>query len=50
MGSLVGSGAASLLELERDYSYRDALDMAEILRVKHYNEWVSMEQTNGDRC
>lgn len=37
-------------ELETIYSYEDALDMAEIITVQNYNEWVAMEaSSNGNR-
>ena len=28
-------------DLDEYYSYGDALDMAEIIQVKHYNEWAA---------
>lgn len=34
---------ATLHELETVYSFEDALDMAEIITVQNYNEWVAME-------
>lgn len=30
-------------ELETVYSYEDALDIAEIITVQNYNEWMATE-------
>ena len=40
---------ASLNELEVVYSYEDALDMAEIITVQNYNEWVAMDAAHKER-
>lgn len=40
---------ASLNELEVVYSYEDALDMAEIITVQNYNEWVAMDVAQKER-
>ena len=40
---LISRRLATLRELETYYSYEDALDMAEILRVDNHNERVALE-------
>lgn len=34
---------ATMHELDTVYGYEDALNMAEIIQVQNYNEWVAME-------
>lgn len=34
---------ASLHELDSVYSYEDALNLAEIITVQNYNEWIASE-------
>ncbi|MDR2077039.1 MAG: hypothetical protein LBP61_08965 [Desulfovibrio sp.] len=41
---IVARRLASLHELETVYSYEDALNMAEIITVQNYNEWVATEK------
>ena len=41
MGLIVGERLATLRELEEYYSYEDALNMAEVIQVKGYNEYVT---------
>jgi hypothetical protein len=41
VGVIVARRLASLHELETVYSYEDALNMAEIITVQNYNEWVA---------
>ena len=41
LAMVVVEGLASLRELDEYYSYEDALNMAEILNVRHYNEWLA---------
>ena len=41
MGVLIARNAATLHELQTVYSYEDALNMAEIITVQNYNEWVA---------
>lgn len=41
MGLIIGERLASLRELESYYSYADALDMAEVIQVKGYNEYMT---------
>jgi hypothetical protein len=43
VGVIVARKLATLHELETVYSYEDALNMAEIVTVQNYNEWVAME-------
>ncbi|MDL2315515.1 hypothetical protein LJC59_00330 [Desulfovibrio sp. OttesenSCG-928-A18] len=43
IGIIVARRLATLHELQTVYSYRDALDMAEIIVVQNYNEWLAME-------
>ena len=43
IGVIVVRRLATLHELETVYSYEDALNMAEIIAVQNYNEWVAME-------
>jgi hypothetical protein len=45
MGVLIARDKATLHELQTVYSYEDALNMAEIITVQNYNEWVAMERT-----
>lgn len=40
---IIGERLATLQELETYYSYEDALNMAEVLQVRHYNERVASE-------
>ena len=45
---------ATLRELETVYSYEDALNLAEVIMVQNYNEWVAQAQAmeeskRGDR-
>jgi hypothetical protein len=40
---IVGARLATLHELETVYSLSDALDLAEIVTVRNYNEWVAVE-------
>ena len=39
----MGEKLASLRELEEYYSYEDALNLAEIVRVRNYNERLACE-------
>jgi hypothetical protein len=48
-GALVGSGMATLRELQEYYSYEDGLDMLEILTVQRYNEWAAGESAKHGR-
>lgn len=43
MGGLVGSHLATLRELQTYYSYEDALNMAEVVRVDNHNQRMEME-------
>lgn len=43
VGALVSNNLATIKELEKYYSYDDALDLLEVLRVKNYNEWAALE-------
>jgi hypothetical protein len=43
IGVIVARRLATLHELETVYSYEDALNMAEVITVQNYNEWVAME-------
>lgn len=50
-GSLISRRAATLHELDTVYGYEDALDMAEVLLVTDYNEWIihkQAEKRHGD--
>ena len=40
---LVARRLATLHELQTVYSYEDALNLAEILTVHNYNEWLAHE-------
>ena len=49
--SLFARMAATLHELDTVYGYEDALDMAEVLLVTDYNEWImhkQAEKRHGD--
>jgi hypothetical protein len=43
MGGIVSRRLATLRELETIYSYEDALNLAEIIAVRNYNEWAAKE-------
>lgn len=43
MGGLISQKLATLHELDTVYSYEDALNLAEIIQVKNYNTWATME-------
>ncbi|MDR1396859.1 MAG: hypothetical protein LBJ14_03930 [Desulfarculales bacterium] len=49
IGALVIRRLASLHELQTVYSYEDALNMAEIITVQNYNEWISAERNRHVR-
>jgi hypothetical protein len=38
---VVREGLATMRELDEYYSYEDALNMAEILNVRSYNDWLA---------
>ena len=46
IGAVVHNRLATFHELETVYSYSDALDMMEIIRVNNYNEWVVSSEIN----
>lgn len=43
VGVIVARRMATLHELQKVYSYEDALNMAEVITVQNYNEWAAME-------
>lgn len=49
VAAAVSHHLASLHELQTIYSYADLLDMAEVIRVKNYNEWWAMEDAKRGR-
>jgi len=49
VGAIVAGKLATLHELETVYSYTDALNMAEIIAVRNYNEWAGMENNKHGR-
>jgi hypothetical protein len=46
---IAGERLATLKELETWYSYEDALNMAEIIQVRHYNERVAADAARSGR-
>lgn len=52
IGVIVARRLATLHELDTVYSYEDALNLAEIIMVQNYNEWVAAESStpSGGRC
>jgi hypothetical protein len=49
VGVIVARRIASLHELDTVYSYEDALNMAEIIMVQNYNEWVATDAAQSKR-
>ena len=49
MGAIIARRLATLHELDTVYSYRDALDLYEIITVQNYNEWVETEEAKNKR-
>ncbi len=43
VGVILTRRLATLHELDTVYSYEDALNLAEIITVRNYNEWAAME-------
>ena len=43
IGVLIARDKATLIELQTVYSFEDALNMAEVITVQNYNEWVATE-------
>ena len=46
---IAGERLATLKELETWYSYEDALNMAEIVQVRHHNERVVADAARNGR-
>ena len=44
MASVIAHQYATLIELQTIYSYEDVLNMSEVLTVRAYNEWLTMEE------
>lgn len=44
VAAVVGEGLATLCEMQTVYSYEDALDLAEIIGVRRYNEWAAAKE------
>jgi len=49
LGLVVARRLATLHELDTVYSYEDALNMAEIITVQDYNQWLAMEAARVKR-
>jgi hypothetical protein len=49
LSGLIAGRLASLHELETVYSYEDALNLAEVITVRNYNEWLAGETAKGVR-
>lgn len=46
VGVIVARKLSTMIELQTVYSYEDALDMAEIITVQNYNEWVAADASS----
>ena len=44
IGRLVGSGLASLRELQTVYDLEDALALDEVLTLRNYHSWLATQQ------
>jgi hypothetical protein len=49
VGTVIGQGMASMLDMQRSYSFGDALDMLELLNVRNYNQWAVREAAKHGR-
>ncbi len=45
----MAGGLATLHELQTVYSYEDALNLAEVISVRNYNNWADMEAAKARR-
>lgn len=44
---IIGERMATLHELSTVYSLEDALNIAEVIQVRHYNEFVAMKDSEA---